>query len=50
MSGKDDSVEHEDGIMSFQISHLYDFDSLSKVFRDSGNSYIELFDVLSLTE
>ena len=50
MSGKGNSVEHEDGIMSFQISHLYDFDSLSKVFRDSGNSYIELFDVLSLTE
>ena len=50
MSGKGDSVEHEGGIISFQISHLYDFDSLLKVFRDSGNSNIELFDVFSLIE
>ena len=38
MSGKDGSVEHDGGIMSFQISYLYDFESLLEVFTDSRNS------------
>lgn len=38
MSGKGGSVEHDGGIMSFQISYLYDFESLLKVFTDSRNS------------
>lgn len=38
MSGKDASVEHDGGIMSFQISYLYDSESLLKVFTDSRNS------------
>ena len=40
-TGKGGSVEHEGGIMSYQFSYLYDFDSLLKVFRDSGISKIE---------
>lgn len=46
-TGKGGFVEHEGGIMSFQFSYLYDFDSLLKVFRDSGISKIELFDVFT---
>ena len=38
MSGKGGSVEHDGGIMSFQISYLYDFESLLEVFTDSRNS------------
>lgn len=45
MSGKGGSVEHEGGIMSFQFLFIHDVDSSLKVFRDSGISKIELFDV-----
>ena len=45
MSAKGGFVEDEGGIRSYQTSYLGDFDSLLKVFRDSGSSNTELFDV-----